>query len=93
MSSELFSALTRCHIVREIRLDYQNFSIFYRLLLTHVHLKKQAFGKRSYCEKVETVSLMIQSQARLPLAPIPSTNHPYLTDEYHIFSCPGQLNR
>ena len=50
----------------------------------HMYMKKQAFGQRSYCEKVETGLLMIESQARLPLAPSPSTNRPVLTDEYHI---------
>ena len=50
-----------------------------------MYMKKQAFGQRSYCEKVETGFLMIESQARLHLAPSPSTNRPDLTDEYYIF--------
>ena len=54
------------------------------LLLAHVH-EKASFWSKILLQKVETGFLMIESQARLPLAPSPSTNRPDLTDEYHIF--------
>ena len=81
-----FSAFTRCHIVREIRLEFKMIGNVQLLIgcSWHMYMKKQAFGQKSCCEKVETGFLMIESQARLPLAPSPSTNRPDLTYYNHI---------